>query len=53
MNFMSLILGNDKRGSIFDDRRKGERRKTNIDVDVNADKRLEERRKSDQKIKHK
>lgn len=45
---MSLILGSDKKGSIFDDRRKKDRRKENLDV--NDDKRKEDRRKKDQKI---
>ncbi len=50
---MSLILGSDKRGSIFDDRRKETRRKSNVDMNLEDDKRVEERRKKDQKIKHK
>ncbi len=45
---MSLILGSDKKGSIFDDRRKENRRKK--DVDVKEDKRKEDRRKKEQKI---
>ena len=48
---MSLILGSDKRGSIFDDRRKADRRKENIEV--SDDKRKSDRRKKDQKIKNK
>ena len=48
---MSLILGSDKRGSIFDDRRKENRRKEN--VEVADDKRKSDRRKEEQKIKHK
>lgn len=45
---MSLILGSDKRGSIFDDRRKKDRRKENLEV--SDDKRKQDRRKKDQKI---
>lgn len=45
---MSLILGSDKKGSIFDDRRKEKRRKEN--VEVSEDKRKSDRRKKDQKI---
>ena len=48
---MSLILGSDKRGSIFDDRRKKDRRKENLEV--SDDKRKSDRRKEDQKIFHK
>ena len=48
---MGLILGNDKRGSIFDDRRKKDRRKENLEV--SDDKRKTDRRKEDQKIFHK
>lgn len=45
---MSLILGSDKKGSIFDDRRKNDRRKE--DLNVADEKRKEDRRKKDQKI---
>ena len=48
---MSLILGSDKRGSIFDDRRKGERREKS--AEVSDDRRKTERRKTNQKIRNK
>lgn len=48
---MSLILGNDEKGSIFDDRRKKDRRKN--DLEIKEDRRKEDRRKKDQRIMHK
>lgn len=45
---MSLILGSDKEGSIFDDRRKKDRRRENLKI--SEENRKEERRKKNQKI---
>ena len=48
---MGLILGNDKRDSIYDYRKKKDRRKENLEV--SDEKRKTDRRKEDQKIFHK